>query len=123
MRRLGFDSFDVVGHDRGGRVVHRMALNSPEAIRRLDVMDVIPTGEVWARADDRFALGYWPGPSWPNPIRLVGGAPVQLVEVEQLVPLGLTPTIRFTLGGAGSGVEQDSPHPCDRPWTDGGRAR
>jgi haloacetate dehalogenase len=59
MRQLGFDRFDVVGHDRGGRVAYRMALDSPEAVRRLTVMDVIPTGEVWARADARFALGYW----------------------------------------------------------------
>jgi len=59
MRRLGFDRFDVAGHDRGGRVAYRMALDSPDVVRRLTVMDVIPTGEVWARADDRFALGYW----------------------------------------------------------------
>jgi haloacetate dehalogenase len=59
MRQLGFDTFDVVGHDRGGRVGYRMALDHPQAVRRLTVMDVIPTGEVWARADDRFALGYW----------------------------------------------------------------
>ena len=59
MQQLGFDSFDVVGHDRGGRAAYRMALDSPAAVRRLTVMDVIPTGEVWSRADDRFALGYW----------------------------------------------------------------
>lgn len=59
MTQLGFDRFDVVGHDRGGRVAYRMALDSPESVRRLTVMDVIPTGEVWARADARFALGYW----------------------------------------------------------------
>jgi haloacetate dehalogenase len=59
MRRLGFDRFDVAGHDRGGRVAYRMALDSPDAVRRVTVMDVIPTGEVWARADARFALGYW----------------------------------------------------------------
>jgi haloacetate dehalogenase len=59
MRHLGFDTFDVVGHDRGGRVGYRMALDHPQAVRRLTVMDVIPTGEVWARADFRFALGYW----------------------------------------------------------------
>src|SRR3712207_6887403 len=50
---------DVVGHDRGGRVAYRMALDVPEVVRRLTVMDVIPTGEVWARADARMALGYW----------------------------------------------------------------
>jgi haloacetate dehalogenase len=59
MRLLGFDRFDVAGHDRGGRVGYRMALDFPGAVRKLTVMDVIPTGEAWARADDRFALGYW----------------------------------------------------------------
>jgi haloacetate dehalogenase len=59
MGRLGFDRFDVAGHDRGARVAYRMALDSPAAVRRLTVADVVPTGEVWARADARFALGYW----------------------------------------------------------------
>ena len=59
MAGLGFDTFDVVGHDRGGRVGYRMALDHPEVVRRLTVLDVVPTGEVWARADARFALGYW----------------------------------------------------------------
>ncbi|MGY1831150.1 alpha/beta fold hydrolase [Geodermatophilus sp. SYSU D01180] len=79
MRRLGFDRFDVAGHDRGGRVAYRMALDHPHAVRRLTVMDVIPTGEVWARADARFALGYW---HWaflaqphPLPEQLIGADP------------------------------------------------
>ncbi|SNS25164.1 haloacetate dehalogenase [Geodermatophilus saharensis] len=59
MRRLGFDRFDVVGHDRGGRAAYRMALDHPTAVRRVTVMDVVPTAEVWARADARTALGYW----------------------------------------------------------------
>ena len=59
MRQLGFDEFDVVGHDRGGRVAYRMALDHPGAVRRVTVMDVVPTGEVWSRADARTALGYW----------------------------------------------------------------
>jgi haloacetate dehalogenase len=59
MQQLGFDRFDVVGHDRGARVGYRMALDHPEAVRRLTVMDVVPTAEVWARADARLALGYW----------------------------------------------------------------
>ena len=59
MRQLGHETFDVVGHDRGARVAYRMALDSPDAVRRLTVMDVVPTSEVWARADARFALGYW----------------------------------------------------------------
>ena len=59
MRALGFETFDVVGHDRGGRAAYRMALDHPDAVRRLTVMDVVPTSEVWARADARMALGYW----------------------------------------------------------------
>ncbi|XVV16406.1 alpha/beta fold hydrolase [Actinoplanes sp. CA-131856] len=59
MAKLGHDRFDVAGHDRGGRVGYRLALDSPSAVRRLTVLDVVPTGEVWARADDRFALAYW----------------------------------------------------------------
>ncbi|EXG82105.1 alpha/beta fold hydrolase [Cryptosporangium arvum] len=59
MRHLGFETFDVAGHDRGGRVGYRLALDRPAAVRRLTVLDIVPTGEVWARADDRFALGYW----------------------------------------------------------------
>jgi haloacetate dehalogenase len=79
MHQLGFDRFDVVGHDRGGRAAYRMALDSPDAVRRLTVMDVIPTGEVWRRADARFALGYW---HWaflalaePIPERIIGHDP------------------------------------------------
>jgi haloacetate dehalogenase len=59
MARLGFDAFDVVGHDRGARTGYRLALDHPAAVRRLSVLDVVPTAEVWARADRRFALGYW----------------------------------------------------------------
>jgi haloacetate dehalogenase len=79
MRQLGFDRFDVVGHDRGARVGYRMALDHPEAVRRLTVMDVVPTAEVWARADARLALGYW---HWgflaqpePIPETLIGSDP------------------------------------------------
>ena len=79
MRQLGFDAFDVAGHDRGGRVAYRMALDHPSVVRRLTVMDVVPTGEVWARADARLALGYW---HWaflalpePLPERLIASDP------------------------------------------------
>lgn len=43
MRHLGFDRFHLVGHDRGARTAHRMALDSPEAIRSLTLMDIVPT--------------------------------------------------------------------------------
>lgn len=59
MKHFGFARFDVAGHDRGGRVAYRLALDHPRAVRRVSIMDIIPTGEVWARLDHRFALGYW----------------------------------------------------------------
>jgi haloacetate dehalogenase len=59
MTELGHDSFAVAGHDRGGRVGYRMALDHPEAVTRLAALDIVPTGEIWSRADALFALGYW----------------------------------------------------------------
>ncbi len=60
MERLGFSRFSVAGHDRGGRVAYRMALDHPHRVERLAVLDIVPTESVWERADARFALGFWP---------------------------------------------------------------
>ena len=43
IRHFGFDKFAVVGHDRGGRVGHRMALDHPDRIMKLAVLDIVPT--------------------------------------------------------------------------------
>ncbi len=59
MAVLGHDRFAVAGHDRGGRVAYRMALDHPDRVSAAAVLDVVPTGEVWARADAAMALGYW----------------------------------------------------------------
>lgn len=59
MRQLGFDKFFVCGHDRGGRVAYRMALDHPARVTKLAVLDIVPTGEVFRRADMAFGLGYW----------------------------------------------------------------
>jgi haloacetate dehalogenase len=60
MQALGHQRFSVVGHDRGGRVAYRLALDHPDVCKRLAVLDVIPTCDALDRADDRFALAYWP---------------------------------------------------------------
>jgi haloacetate dehalogenase len=60
MEQLGFSRFSVAGHDRGGRVAYRMALDHSRRITRLAVLDVLPTGTVWEHADAKFALAYWP---------------------------------------------------------------
>lgn len=59
MARLGFDRFVVVGHDRGGRVAHRMALDHPERVERLAVLDIAPTATMYARTDKEFATRYF----------------------------------------------------------------
>lgn len=60
MAKLGFPTFALIGHDRGGRVSYRMALDHPNNIERLAVLDVIPILEAWNRSDARFARTYWP---------------------------------------------------------------
>jgi pimeloyl-ACP methyl ester carboxylesterase len=60
MKRFGFARFSVAGHDRGGRVAYRLALDHPGHVDGLAVLDIVPTGTAWDRADARFALGYWP---------------------------------------------------------------
>jgi haloacetate dehalogenase len=79
MSLLGFDRFAVVGHDRGARCAYRMAIDHPQVITQLAVLDIVPTGEIWARADATFALGYWHWPflaqDAPLPERLILGDP------------------------------------------------
>jgi haloacetate dehalogenase len=60
MAALGFPTFTLIGHDRGGRVSYRLALDHPANVERLAVFDVIPILDAWARADARFAKTYWP---------------------------------------------------------------
>ncbi|MBZ9736074.1 alpha/beta hydrolase [Mesorhizobium sp. CA18] len=60
MGDLGFQRFLVAGHDRGGRVAYRLALDHPDRVEKLAVLDIVPTAEVWDRADARLALGFWP---------------------------------------------------------------
>jgi haloacetate dehalogenase len=96
MERFGFRRFSVAGHDRGGRVAYRLALDRPERVHRTAVLDVIPTEEAWARADARFALAFWP---WsllaqpePFPERLLAAAPDAIVD-DALSGWGSSPTV------------------------------
>ena len=79
MRHFGFERFSVVGHDRGGRVAYRMALDHPEKIEKLAVLDILPTLEHYRRTDMAFATAYW---HWffliqpfPMPETMIGGDP------------------------------------------------
>lgn len=79
MVKLGFPTFTLIGHDRGGRVSYRLALDHPNNVERLAVFDVIPILEGWSRADARFAQTYWPwillAQKEPLPERYLLGAP------------------------------------------------
>jgi haloacetate dehalogenase len=79
MRALGHSVFAVIGHDRGGRVAHRMALDHASAVSRLAVLDIAPTATMYARTDRAFATRYF----WwffliqpaPLPERMIGADP------------------------------------------------
>jgi haloacetate dehalogenase len=92
MASLGHERFAVAGHDRGGRVAYRMALDHPDRVSALAVLDIVPTADVWARADDRLALAYW---HWgflaqpaPLPERLIAGDPDAYFD-HHLLRIGL----------------------------------
>jgi haloacetate dehalogenase len=79
MAALGFDKFQVVAHDRGARVAHRLAIDHPQAVQRLALLDIIPTIEHFERADMAFGLGYyhwfWFAQPHPFPETLISKAP------------------------------------------------
>jgi haloacetate dehalogenase len=85
MRELGFARFHLIGHDRGGRTGHRMALDHPDAVRSLTVMDIVPTYAMFMETDRKLASAYW---HWyflsqpePFPERLIGHDPDYFYEV------------------------------------------
>ena len=57
--QLGFDRVAVAGHDRGGRVAHRWALDRPDQVERVAVLDIAPTREMWRRLDQDLGKAYW----------------------------------------------------------------
>jgi haloacetate dehalogenase len=79
MRALGHERFFVCGHDRGGRVAHRLALDAPDAVLRLMLLDISPTLTMYERTNMAFAQAYY---HWffliqpaPLPERLIGADP------------------------------------------------
>ncbi len=86
MSTLGFEAFMVAGHDRGGRVAHRMALDHSERIERAAVLDIVPTYKLFASTNQRFATGYY---HWffliqPDglPERLIGNDPEYYLRMK-----------------------------------------
>jgi haloacetate dehalogenase len=84
MRRLGFDRFHAVGHDRGGRTAHRMALDHPTRVLTLAVIDIVPTYAMFMDTNRKVAGAYW---HWyflsqpePFPERLIAHDPDYFYE-------------------------------------------
>ena len=84
MRTLGFDRFQVLAHDRGARVAHRMALDHPQAVQRMMLLDIAPTLATYRNTTESFARAYW---HWffliqppPLPEALIESDPVRYVR-------------------------------------------
>ena len=79
MTRLGHERFRVGSHDRGARVAHRLALDFPDRVEKLAVLDIVPTLEHFERTDMAFAVGYyhwfWFAQPHPFPESLIDAAP------------------------------------------------
>ncbi len=95
MSRLGFETFSAVGHDRGARVLHRMALDHPQAVVRSVLLDILPTRVLYAHTDREFATRYW---EWffliqgdDLPEKLLSGNPEAFLryEIGELVQRGV----------------------------------
>lgn len=84
MSHYGFDAFQVLAHDRGARVAHRLAADHPRAVRRLMLLDIAPTLGMYEHTTDAFARAYW---HWffliqppPLPESLIDSDPVRYVR-------------------------------------------
>ncbi len=79
MRALGFESFDLAGHDRGARVAYRMALDHPKRVERLATLDIVPTCSQWESLDWRRSMGsyhwYFLAQPAPLPEKLIASDP------------------------------------------------
>lgn len=79
MEHFGHERFLVASHDRGARVAHRLAIDFPEKVGKLAVLDIVPTIEHFERADMAFGLGYyhwfWFAQPHPFPETLINAAP------------------------------------------------
>ena len=79
MSQLGYEEFYLVGHDRGARVAHRLALDYPQRVRKLVLLDIAPTYEMYLTTDREFATAYYHWffliQAYPFPETLIGSNP------------------------------------------------
>jgi len=79
MKKLGFNEYFLVGHDRGGRVAHRMAIDYKENIKKISVLDIVPTSHVFKNTNALLARRYYHWffliQSFPHPETMIGNDP------------------------------------------------
>ncbi|MEB3100068.1 alpha/beta fold hydrolase [Ferviditalea candida] len=100
METLGYRQFSVVGHDRGGRVGHRLALDHPDSVDKLCVLDIVPTHTVFQQTTKELAAAYW---HWffflvPDlPELMIGAKPEEFLR-----------SAIFSLGCAAGAIEEEA---------------
>ncbi|MGQ4879410.1 alpha/beta fold hydrolase [Billgrantia sp. LNSP4103-1] len=99
MRELGFERFFLCGHDRGGRVAHRLVMDHPEAVERLMLLDIAPTLAMYEQTDRTFATAYF---HW---FFLIQPAPLP----ETLIEASPEAYITRTMGGRHAGLDAFDP--------------
>lgn len=99
MRNLGFDRFDVLAHDRGARVAHRLAVDHPSAVHRVVLLDIAPTLAMYEQTTEAFARAYW---HW---FFLIQPAPLP----ERLIQADPAAYIRDLMGRRSSGLAPFDP--------------
>ncbi|MFZ2989487.1 alpha/beta fold hydrolase, partial [Ideonella sp.] len=111
MQALGHARFDVLAHDRGARVAHRLALDQPQAVRRMVLLDIAPTLAMYEQTTEAFARAYW---HWffmiqpaPLPERLIEADPAAyLRDVMGRRSAGLAPFDPRALAAYEAGLRQ-----------------
>ena len=86
MEKLGHVRFRLAGHDRGGRVAYRLALDHPGRVERIAVLDIVPTWEMWHRMDAVMATKVWHWPflalKFPMPELLIEKDPIGYIDYK-----------------------------------------
>ncbi|HEX9171972.1 MAG TPA: alpha/beta hydrolase [Telluria sp.] len=99
MQSLGFPRFGVLAHDRGARVAHRLALDHPDAVQRMVLLDIAPTLAMYSKTTEAFARAYW---HW---FFLIQAAPMP----ERLIEAGPAAYVRDVMGSRSAGLAPFDP--------------
>lgn len=99
MQAHGFERFDVLAHDRGARVAHRLAFDHPQAVQRLMLLDIAPTLAMYQNTSEAFARAYW---HW---FALIQPAPLP----EALIDSDPVRYVRSVMGGRHAGLTPFTP--------------